>query len=171
LAHLLPHIRRHERNGRLYFGHHTLRFLKTIQARLAEVFLLGNRADRVDVLLDIAGYELAVPPHASLQVDKVIRVADGANALGDLLSLLREALIRLASCFHLLRGLCKTWYRLGGTAGTTLSRLRPVILRVLLHTGELLFSRRHCLCGSTLFGRHRCSDRLAQLMLHMEESW
>ena len=72
------------------------------------MFLLGNGADRVDVLLDITSYELAVAPHTSLQVDKVVRVADGAKALGDLLALLREALICLASYFHLLCGLRKT---------------------------------------------------------------
>ena len=84
LTHLLPHIPRDELDGRLHFGHHALGFLDPLQARLAEVFLLGNGADRVDVLLDIPGNELAVATHAALQVDKVVGVADGADALGDL---------------------------------------------------------------------------------------
>ena len=56
-------------------------FAMTSHARLAEMFLLGNSADRIDVLLDIARYQLAVAPHTSLQVDKVVGVANGANAL------------------------------------------------------------------------------------------
>ena len=51
LTHLLPHIPRDELDGRLHFGHHTLRFRDPLQARLAELFLLGNGADRGDVLL------------------------------------------------------------------------------------------------------------------------
>ena len=49
LLHLLPHIPRDKLDGRLHFGHHALGFLETIQARLAEMFLLRNGADRVDV--------------------------------------------------------------------------------------------------------------------------
>ena len=63
----------------------------------AEPFVLGNGADRVDVLLDIRRNELAVATHAALQVDKVVGVADGADALGDLLALRAEALVLLAS--------------------------------------------------------------------------
>ena len=84
---LLAHIPRDELDGRLHFGHHALGFLDTLQAGLAEVFLLGNGADRVDVVLDIPRNELAVATHAALQVDKVVGVADGADALGDLLAL------------------------------------------------------------------------------------
>ena len=67
-------------------------------------FLMGNGADRVDVLLDIARNQLAVATHTSLQVDKVVRVADGANALGDCSRCSREALMLLASSFHLPAG-------------------------------------------------------------------
>jgi hypothetical protein len=65
LPHLLPHIPRDKRNGRPHFGHHALGLLDPPQARLAEVFLLGNGADRVKVLRDIAGNALAVAPHTS----------------------------------------------------------------------------------------------------------
>src|SRR5713101_4327269 len=102
LTHLLPHIPRDKRNGGLHFGHHALGFRDTIQARLAEAFLLRNGAHRVDVLLDIPGNELAVATHAALQVDKVVGVADGADTLGDLLALFAEALVLVASGFHVL---------------------------------------------------------------------
>ena len=92
-----PHIPRDELDGGLHFGHHALGFLETLQAGLAELFLLGNGADRVDVALDIPGNELAVATHAALQVDKVVGVADGADALGDLLALPGEALVLVAS--------------------------------------------------------------------------
>jgi hypothetical protein len=81
-------------------------------------------------------------------------VADGADTLGDLLALLAEALVLLASCFYILCGLRKTRGHLGGAAGTTPPRVCTVILRVLLHPGELLFNRRHSLFGGTLFDRH-----------------
>jgi hypothetical protein len=55
LPHLLPHIPRDELDGRLHCRNHTLRFLDTIQTRPAETFLMGNRPNRLDVLLDIVG--------------------------------------------------------------------------------------------------------------------
>ena len=111
-THLLPHITRDALDGRLPCGHHTLGFLETIQARLAEMFLLGNRADRLDVLLDIPRNELAVATHAALSVNKVVGVANGAHALRDLLALCAEALVLLARRFHLVRHLRETWHRL-----------------------------------------------------------
>jgi hypothetical protein len=81
LADLTPHIARDEFDGGLHFGDNPLGFRETSHARLAELFLLGNRADRIDVLLDIARNQLAVAPDTSLQVDKVIGVANGADAL------------------------------------------------------------------------------------------
>ena len=96
----------------MHFGHHTLGFLETIQARHAEVFLLGNRADRGDMPLDIPRHELAVAPHAALHVNKVVGVADGAHALRDLLALGAEALGLVARRCHLLRNLREAWQRL-----------------------------------------------------------
>jgi hypothetical protein len=81
LTHLLPHIPRDELDGRWHFGYHTLSFRDPIQTRLAEVLLLRNRTNRVDLLVDITRYEFTVAPHAALQVDKVIGVADGADTL------------------------------------------------------------------------------------------
>ena len=66
LTHLLTGIRGHEHDGRLPFGHHAFRFLDTIQAGLAASFLMGDSADRVDLMLDIARNQLAVAPYASI---------------------------------------------------------------------------------------------------------
>ena len=57
--------------------------------------------------VDITRNELAVAPHAALHVNKVVGVADGADALGDLLALRGEALVLLARRFHLLRNLLR----------------------------------------------------------------
>ena len=93
LTYLLAHIPRDELNGGLHFGHHALGFLDPLHACLAEVFLLGNGADRVDVALDIPGNEFPIATHAARQVDKVVGVADGTDTLGDRLTLLGEALV------------------------------------------------------------------------------
>ena len=66
------------------FGNDALGFLDPIQAGLAEVFLLGNSPDRIDVRVDITGNELAMATHALLQIDKPRSVADGTCALGHL---------------------------------------------------------------------------------------
>src|SRR5712691_1500868 len=155
LTHLLAHISRYELERRSHCGHHALRFLDAIQARLAASFLLGHGADRIDLVLDSTGNALAVATDAALQVDAVVGVADGTKALAHLLSLPGKALVLLASRLPFLLGLLQTWCCLWGPAGATPRRLRTVILGVLLHTGELLFSRRHGLVGSALFSAHR----------------
>lgn len=93
------------------------------------MFLLGHGADRVNVLLAITSYKLAVAPHTWLQVDKGVRVAGGAKALSALFALSREALPRLARDFHLLRGRRKTRGYLGRVAETSLPRVHAVMLR------------------------------------------
>ena len=54
---------------------------------MAAVFLSGADAHRVDLLVDMTSAELTVATHAALQVDNVISVADGADALGGLIAL------------------------------------------------------------------------------------
>src|SRR5215470_11377258 len=123
LPHLLPHIPRDELDGRLHFGHHACGFGDAIEARRAEAFLLSNSANRGDVLLDIPRNELAVTTHAALQVHKVVGVADGANALGDLLTLPGETLVLLARGLHVLRHLLQARGRLWWAARTALVQL------------------------------------------------
>jgi hypothetical protein len=105
LTHLLPHIARDELDGRLHFGHHMLSCLDTLQARRAEVFVLGNGAERVAVRVDITGNELAMATYAPLPIDKVLSVAHSPYALGDLLVLLGAAVVLLASGLDFLLGL------------------------------------------------------------------
>jgi hypothetical protein len=99
LTHLLSDVTRDKLDRRLHFGNHVLSFLDAIQARLAESFVLGNGAHSVNLLLDISRNELPIATHASLQIDKVVRMADSADTLSDLLSLLAEALVLLACHF------------------------------------------------------------------------
>jgi hypothetical protein len=58
--------------------------------------MLGNGANRVNLLADICRNEPTVSPHASLHIDKVGDLADRTDTLGDLLSLGAEALELLA---------------------------------------------------------------------------
>jgi hypothetical protein len=169
LVDLLAHIPRDELNGGLHFGHHTRGFLDTIQARLAEVFVLGNGADRVDVALDIPDNELPIATHAALHVHKVVGVANGADALGDLFALPGEPLVLVACGLdilgHLLQARCRLW----GAAWATLVRLAGGVVDTFLHQGERLCRLHNDLCGSPLFDGQWGRDRLAQFILHMEE--
>src|SRR2546421_8552146 len=122
LPHLPPHLPRDELDGGLHFGHHALGFRETLQVGLAEMFMLGNGADRVDVALDIPGNELAVAPYAALHVDKVVGVADGPDTLGDQLALPSEALVFVARGGHVLRHLLQARCRLGRATWITLCR-------------------------------------------------
>jgi len=80
----------------LHFGYDARGFLDPIHAGLAQVCLLGNGTDCGDVVLDIPSNELPVATHTARQVNKVVGVADGANALGDLLTLPGETLVLVA---------------------------------------------------------------------------
>ena len=155
MIHLLTHIRCNELDCRLHFGHDALRLIDAIHTPLTEPFLLGNLTDGVDLPLDITGNELAVSPHPTLQIDKVVGVADGADALAKLFPRLREALVFLVSHPNLLFGLLKTWCRLRRTARTAPFRFRVVSLSLRLHLLERLLRRCHGLFGSPLFGGHR----------------
>ena len=112
----MAHISRDELNGRLHFRNHTLSFRDPIQARLAEVFLLGNGADRVDVRLDITGDKLAVATHAALQIHKVVGTADATDARLDLFTVLSEALVLTTGRFERLLGVLQAHGFLGRVA-------------------------------------------------------
>ena len=111
-THLLPHITRDARDGRVPCGHDTLGLRETIPARLAAVFLLGKGAKRGDVLLDIPRHERAVATHAALQVNPAVGGAKGAHARRDLLALGAEALGLVARRCHLWRHRREAWNRL-----------------------------------------------------------
>src|SRR5262249_24109654 len=164
LTHLLAHIPRDELDGRRHFRDNPFSFCNPRQTGLTETFLLGDRPDRVDLTLDIICHELAVTTYAALQVDKVVGVAHGAEALADPLALLSEALVLLTSGFHVLRTLLQTHDRLWGTTGPTLCRLAVGGVEALLHPVESLFCLRHGLVSSLLFGGHGCRDGLVQFL-------
>src|SRR6266571_5456335 len=165
LPHLLAHIPRDELNGRLHFRNHAFRFFDALHAALTEPFVLGNGADGVDVLLEVPGKEFAVAAYAALQVDKVVGVADGADALRDRLALRGEALVFLASRVHFLLHLRQARCPLWGATWAGLLRLLVGVEQVLVHPLARFFR----LGGRSLFGGHGGCDGFAQLMLHMEE--
>ena len=114
------------------------------------MFLLRwNGANRVDVLLDISGNELAVATHAAIEVDKVVGMADGTDALCDLFALPGEALVLvlLTRGFHLGRSLLQTHGRLGGGTGTALARFA-------IDVGQERFA--HGLSVSSAWGQRPC---------------
>src|ERR1044071_6614502 len=104
---------------------------------------MGDRANRLDVLLDIAGNELAIAPHAALHVHKMVGVADGADALGNHLTLSSKALVLVASGFHVLRNLPQVCCGLGGMTWATLCRCAVGIGEVLVPLLEHRFSLRN----------------------------
>ena len=104
--------------------------------------------------MDIPGNELAIAPHPALHVDKVIRVANGADTLGDLLTLPGEAVVFLTSRFYVLSYLFQIRCRFCRTAWTTLCRLASGGMEPLLDLAEHVFRLHDDLCGSSQFGSH-----------------
>src|SRR5262249_20300647 len=136
---------------------------------LAEVFLLGNGTDRGDGLLDITGNELAITTHTALQINKMVRLADGADALGDRFTLAGEVLVCVARGCHILLGLLQARFPLWGAARAALGRLAVDTGGALLQPLERLFRLGDSLVGCSLFDGHGSCHGLAQFMLHIEE--
>ena len=109
LSDLLPYIPRDELDGCLHFWHDALGFLNTLQAALAEPFVLGDRTNLLDVRLDISGNELAVSTYPAVEIDKMVVVADATDALCNLFALLREALMLTTGGFECLLGLLQAY--------------------------------------------------------------
>jgi len=65
-------------------GTHARRFINAIHARVTESFPMGDGTDRVDLVWEIARNQLAVATFTSIQVNAVVRMADGPNTLADL---------------------------------------------------------------------------------------
>ena len=138
LRDLLPHIPRDERDSRLHFGHDALGFLHTLQAALAEPFVLGNRTNLLNVRLNISGNEWAVATYPALEIDKMVIVADATNVRLDLLTLLSEALVLTTRRFEYLLGLLQAHGGFWGTARPVRFGLVTRALRTGLYVFELL---------------------------------
>jgi hypothetical protein len=108
LSALLPDITRDKLDGRLHFRHDAFSFVDTFQAARAEPFVLGNRTNLLDVSLNICGDELAVAAYSTLQIDKVVGVADAPETRLDLCALRREPLVLMAGRFERLLGVLQT---------------------------------------------------------------
>ncbi len=169
LTDLLPHIPRDERNRGSHFGCHPFGFLDPIQTPLAEVFLLSDGANLIHLRLDVVDNELAVSTHTALEVDKVIRMANRADALGHLLSLLGQALVFTAGRVEFLLGLLQTHGLRRGAARTALLRIVTGRLAMRLHLIEPLLRLGRHLVGGPLFGGQWSRNGLAQFMLYMEQ--
>jgi len=120
LTDLLSHISRDEFNGRLHFRHHPLGLINPVQACLTETFMQSNSANGANLCADICRNEPAVAPHAALQIDKVVGLADATDALGDLLSLCAEALVLEARRLRFLFELFQAYGCFGGRPGPRL---------------------------------------------------
>jgi hypothetical protein len=81
----------------VHFGHHPLDFIDAIGAPLAENFLLGDRANYLHRSVDIVGNKLAVSKHATLEINTMVVVTHGANALSYSLSLSTQTLVFILS--------------------------------------------------------------------------
>jgi len=169
LTDLLSHLPRNTFDRGLPFRNHSLGFVDPIQAGLTETFVLRHAADRVHLCVDICRNELTIATHAALSIDHVVDLADGTEALRDLLSLRAEALVLEARRLHCLGELlqaCGSFWR--ATWATLVRGVADALhgpwslLKPLLRLGGRLGSR-------PLLGGHGAGDGFAQCMLHMEE--
>jgi len=116
LPDLLPHIPRHTLDGGLHFRNHPLGFLDPLQAGLPEAFVLGHGTNGVNLRSNICRNKLAVSAHAALHIDKMLGLADGTDAVSDLLALRADALVLQA---RRVRFLCDLLQACGGLLRTT----------------------------------------------------
>lgn len=166
---LLPHITGDKLKGRLHFGYHPLSFIDPSETALAELFVLGHGANRFYLSADIGGDELAVSTHPAFQVDKVIGLTDGLNALFDLLALLDETFVLLASGVEGLLGLFKTHRDFWRTPWATLFGLLTRAFKTPLYLIKALPCLSECLVGGPFFGGQRGANGFAEFMLDMEQ--
>src|SRR5689334_9413820 len=102
--------------------------------------------------MDIPGNEFAVTTHATLQIDKVIGMADRTDALGDLLALCTEALVRVARYLQRVFALSQVCDALGRTARAALHGRVGGHHEILVRLLERLFCLGDSLGGRPLFG-------------------
>jgi hypothetical protein len=100
--------------------------------------------------VDIGGDELAASTHPTLQVNKMIGLADGLDALFDVLSLLGQSLMLTAGRLEGLLGLFKARRRFWRTAWAAFIRLIACALKTRLDVLNLLLCLGEGFVGSSL---------------------
>ena len=152
LRDLLPHIPRHKLDRGLHFRNHPRGFVDPLQAGLTETFVLRHAANRVHLCLDIGRNELAIATHAVLEINKVVGMTNGADALGHLLALGADALQRLVGRLRCLRDLLQACGGFEGAARSLLVRRVVRVLKLPLDVLKPLLSRGGRLCSRPLLG-------------------
>jgi len=155
--HLYPNFRTHLRRTYVDTNSMVACILGTTRAalscdsaRVTESFPMGDGTGRVDLVWEIARNQLAVATFTSIQVNAVVRMADGPNTLAtfSLDCVRRWHSWRAAS--HRRRGLLKTQGHLWGAAGAAPFRLGLVTLGLLLSMLSI------CSAVVTAFSAARC---------------
>src|SRR5262249_15266958 len=141
-------------DGGWHFRHHPLGLLDAFQAVLAKSFVLGNRANLLDVRLDIRGDELAIAAHPALEIDKMVVVTNASEARLDLFTLGCEPIGLTTGRVERLLGLLHARGVLWGTVWMALCGLVPRTGWSALQPVELLCGFGNGLMGRPLFGRH-----------------
>jgi hypothetical protein len=117
--------------------------------------VLSHVANRVYLFVESCRNELAVAPHAALSIDKVIGLADGTDALSDLLSLCAEALVLKARRLRVLFELFQAYGCFGGATWAALVRRVARVLPWLLSLLKPLLRLGGRLCSRPLLGGGR----------------
>jgi hypothetical protein len=81
LIDLWPHLTRDALKGGLHVRHDALGLRAALHAGLAEPCVLGKSTGRLEMPWESCGHALAVATYPALQIDHLIGLADGAQAL------------------------------------------------------------------------------------------
>jgi len=121
--------------------------------------------------VDICRNELTVATHAALSIDHVVDLADGTEALRDLLSLRAEALGLEARRLHCLCEMLQAGGSFWRATWATLLRCVAYALPVPLSLLKPRWRLGGRLGSRPLLGGHGAGDGFDQFMLPMEEVW
>jgi hypothetical protein len=116
--------------------------------------LLRHGTNLVDVSLQVSGNESAVSTHATLEIDKMVVMANATDVLLDLFALPSEPLVFPTGRLKGLLGLLQAHGVLWGTAWSTLFGFLTGVCRLALQPFELLCGVANGLERRPLFGSH-----------------
>ena len=171
LTDLLSHRTRNTFDRGLHCRNHSLGFVDPLQAGLTETFVLRHTADRVHLCVDICRNELTVATHAALSIDHVVDLADGTEALRDLLSLRAEALGLEARRLHCLCEMLQAGGSFWRATWATLLRCVAYALPVPLSLLKPRWRLGGRLGSRPLLDGHGAGDCFDPCMLPMAEVW